>query len=113
MKQQLYSFYLILLVFGISSASAQHLSTLKTPVFRKDSISIVKTGAVSNGVSLNTSAIANAIHLLSSRGGGVVLIPRGVWLTGPITLKSNINLHLAEGALLIFSPDPDQYPFVS
>jgi polygalacturonase len=84
----------------------------KEPVFRKDTIRIAAYGAVPDGVTLNTQAINNAITACSKRGGGVVLIPAGLWLTGPIELKSNVNLHLAANALLQFTKDFDQYPLV-
>ena len=66
-----------------------------SPKFKKDTISIVKYGAVADGYTLNTKRISAAIETLHKKGGGVVLIPAGLWLTGPLTLKSNINLHLA------------------
>ncbi|MEY2648730.1 MAG: hypothetical protein RL282_1443 [Bacteroidota bacterium] len=97
---------------ALKPAFSQHLSTLKAPVFKKDTINVLKTGAIADGITLNTNSINKAIEGLSKRGGGVVLIPKGVWSSGPIVLKSNINLHLAEGALLVFSDDFDQYPLV-
>lgn len=75
-------------------------------------VSIVDFGAVGDGLYSNTQAIAQAIAEVSAKGGGKVTIPRGMWLTGPIALKSNINLHLEAGALLLFSKDFDQYPLV-
>lgn len=45
-------------------------------------------------------------------GGGKLIVPQGVWYTGPITLKSNINLHLNKGAVILFSPDLDLYPLI-
>jgi len=88
------------------------LPVVKSPVFKKDTISIVKTGAVPDGNTLNTKSINNAIEALSKRGGGVVFVPNGLWLTGPIVLKSNINLHLAAGATLLFTKDFNEYPLV-
>jgi len=58
---------------------------------------------------LNTSAINSAIEKCSTSGGGVVLVPKGSWLTGPVTLKSNVNLHISEGATLRFSRDGNLY----
>ncbi len=49
---------------------------------------------------------------MNKKGGGVVLIPSGLWLTGPIVLKSNINLHLANGATLLFTADKNEYPII-
>ncbi|MFD0990106.1 glycoside hydrolase family 28 protein [Mariniflexile jejuense] len=75
-------------------------------------ISISNFGAVGNGIFKNTEAFAKAINNASTKGGGKVIVPRGIWLTGPITLKSNINLHLEDGALIIFSKNFDDYPIV-
>jgi polygalacturonase len=58
---------------------------------------------------LNGPAINSAIEKCSEAGGGVVLVPKGTWLTGPVTLKSNVNLHLANGATLLFSTDSTLY----
>lgn len=82
------------------------------PKFKKDTTRIVKYGAVPDGYVLNTKAINNAIDACSNKGGGVVLVPPGLWLTGPIILKSNVNLHLAAGATLLFTADKSQYPLV-
>lgn len=73
---------------------------------------IIDFGASEGGYISNTTAINSAIQKCHSVGGGVVTIPKGIWLTGPIKLKSNINLHLASGALLIFSKEFNEYPFV-
>ena len=58
---------------------------------------------------LSTEAVAKAIDHVSKCGGGRVVVPKGEWLTGQIHLKSNIDLHFAEGAHVIFSPDPADY----
>ena len=52
---------------------------------------------------------AKAIEACHASGGGRVVVPPGVWKTGAIHLKSNVNLHLAEGATLKFSSDPEKY----
>lgn len=80
------------------------------PAFPDYSVTISDFGAVGDGQTLNTVAFARAITDVSERGGGRVVIPRGLWLTGPIVLKSNINIHAEEGALVIFSKDKDLYP---
>lgn len=67
-------------------------------------------GGVADGKTLNTQAFVDAIDACSKAGGGSVVVPKGVWLTGPIELKSNLDLHLEEGALVQFSPDHTQYP---
>ena len=58
---------------------------------------------------LSTEAINKAIVTCNQNGGGIVLIPRGEFLTGPVVLKSNVNLHLEDGAVLKFATDPKLY----
>lgn len=81
--------------------------------FRKDTISILRFGAVADGQTLNTKAINEAITACSKKGGGVVAVPAGLWMTGPVELKSNVNLYLAQNAILQFSKDFDQFPLVA
>jgi polygalacturonase len=76
---------------------------LKRPVFPDRVVNICDYGAVSGGEVKNTEAIAAAIAACAEAGGGRVLVPAGDWLTGPIHLQSNIELHLAEGSRIIFS----------
>ena len=109
---------LFFLLFSATVAYAQeyswsHLPTITRPVFRKDTINITTTGAIPDGITLNTKAINNAIEACSSKGGGVVLVPPGLWLTGPIVLKSNVNLHIDRAAILQFTEDKDQYPITA
>lgn len=82
------------------------------PKFPNYSVSIVEFGAVPDGNTLNTDAIKKAIEHVVEQGGGRVVIPRGIWKTGPIILNSNINLHVKRGALVRFSEDFDLYPLV-
>jgi polygalacturonase len=72
-------------------------------------LSIVDFGAEPGGEFKNTSAINDAIEKLAESGGGTVVVPAGKWLTGPITLLSNTNLHLEEGAELMFSQEFSDY----
>lgn len=92
--------------------SWDNLPKIQAPKFTKDTISIQTYGAVADGVTLNTLAINKAIETCSKKGGGVVLIPKGTWLTGPIVLKSNVNLHIKQAALLLFTTDKSQYDLV-
>ena len=82
------------------------------PQIPLNSVSITDFGAVGDGLTMNTEAFRKAIESVSARGGGTVIIPRGMWLTGPILLRSNICLHADEGALVVFSPDKSLYPLV-
>lgn len=71
---------------------------------------ITDFGAKANDSSfLNHDAINAAIDACNQAGGGRVVVPAGQWLCGPITLKSNVNLHLEEGAVLLFSTDSSLY----
>lgn len=85
---------------------------VQEPVIPKNSVAITDFGAKSGGLELCTKAFADAIDAVSKKGGGRVVIPRGTWLTGPITLKSNIELFSEMGALVIFSTNKDLYPLV-
>lgn len=89
--------------------SWSNLPKIQQPVFRKDTVRISAFGAVADGHTLNTRAINQAIENCSKKGGGVVLVPAGLWITGPVVLKSNVNLHLSEGSLLLFTTDKSQY----
>lgn len=88
-------------------------ASVKAPTFREKDYLITQFGAVCNNSNiLNHKSINKAIDKCSKDGGGRVVIPAGIWHTGPITLKSNVNLHLAEGATLLFTKDIKQYPLV-
>lgn len=107
----------LLLLIAIPALASLHaqawkLPAVNSPKFKKDTLSIVQLGALPDGHTLNTAALNIAIQQLAAKGGGVVLVPAGLWLTGPVELKSNINLHLATGATLLFTADFNQYPLV-
>lgn len=107
-------FFLItnLLFAAALFSQAQPLPVVQAPVFKNDTLRVTNFGAIADGKTLNTKAINTAITALSAKGGGVVMIPAGLWLTGPIVLKNNINLHLQTGATLLFSADFNEYPLV-
>ena len=103
---------LFTIAFLFVVAQKEKLPVIKSAVFKKDTVNIKKHGAVADGNTLNTKSINTAIDALSKKGGGVVLVPQGLWLTGPIVLKNNINLHLAPGSTLLFTADKNEYPLV-
>ena len=70
-----------------------------------NTVSIADFGGVGDGVALNTEAFREAISALTKKGGGRLVVPQGVWLTGPIVLKDNIDLHIERNAIVLFSPD--------
>jgi len=88
------------------------MSKVKEPVIPKNTVNIKDFGAVNGGYVLNTKAFADAIAAVSKKGGGKVIIPPGIWLTGPIILKSNLELNAETGALIKFSTDKTLYPII-
>ncbi len=82
---------------------------LKRPEFPNRVVDIRNHGAIDGGQTDNTKAFSEAIKMCADAGGGRVLVPQGKWYTGPIHLKSNIDLHLAEGAEIIFSDRLEDY----
>jgi DNA sulfur modification protein DndE len=85
---------------------------LEEPSFPACTVSIADYGAVPDGHTLNTKSFSDAITACAKAGGGTVIIPPGTWLTGPIQLESNINLHIEKGALVQFSSRLEDNPFV-
>lgn len=94
------------------SAGTSERFDMIIPTFPERQFVITDYGAVNDGLSLNTVAINEAISDCSSSGGGMVIIPQGVWVTGPIRLQSNVNLHIESGAIVLFSDSFDDYPFI-
>lgn len=86
------------------------MDRIRRPSVPDRSVSLADFGGSGDGVTLNSEAFRKAIDALSSQGGGHLLVPAGIWLTGPVTLKSNIDLHLASDAVIVFSADRSLYP---
>jgi polygalacturonase len=116
---------LLALSLSVLSASAQQKSyqqytknlpfkmeEVKAPVIPSRNVKLPDFGAKGDGQSLCTDAFARAIDKLSSMGGGHLIVPSGVWYTGPIVLKSNIDLHLEKGAIILFAADETLYPLI-
>lgn len=80
------------------------------PVFAPRTLDLRAHGGVDDGVTLNTAVFARAIDACSHAGGGSVIVPAGTWLTGPIHLRSHVNLRLEKGALVRFSTRYADYP---
>jgi polygalacturonase len=109
--------FIVLCELGIKAQWPQtglpfKMPEINIPVFKPDTFKIENYGAVGDGLTLNTQAFARAIDDCSRKGGGVVLVPSGLWLTGPIILKNNVNLHVAKGALVLFSRNFNHYPMI-
>ena len=89
----------LILIFCIFASAAVQAQTL----------SVKDCGAVGDGVTLDTKAIQAAVDSLAANGGGVVEVPSGVYLSGSIWLRDNINLHLNPGAVIKGSPNIKDY----
>lgn len=85
------------------------MEEIQVPVYPAQDFDITAYGAVASDTAVCTEAIAAAIEACHQAGGGRVVVPAGEWLTGPVHLKSRVNLHLAEGAVLRFTDRPADY----
>jgi len=83
------------------------------PEFPDRVFNVIDFGAIGNGMTVNTTAINTAIKACAQSGGGTVIVPKGLWLTGPLKMANNVNLHLQNGALVIFSPNRSDYPIIN
>jgi len=90
-------------------AAAEIAGRIRAPQFPERGFDARKFGAHGDGAHDCTEALARAIHACHAAGGGRVIVPKGVWATGPVHLLSGVNLHLEEGATLRFSTDPKRY----
>lgn len=93
---------------GITRADNPPLPNIPTNTFL-----VTKFGAVGDGKTINSVAIQKTIDAATAAGGGVVLVPKGNFLTGPFTLASQINLQLAKGATILITDDMSKYPTVN
>lgn len=85
------------------------LSRIVSPQFPEKDYDIRDFGAVGDGLTDCTDALAKAITECSTQGGGRVIIPEGTYLTGAVHLQSNVNLHIQENGKLLFSKDLNKY----
>jgi polygalacturonase len=92
--------------------AADIVRDVRPPSFADRIFDITRHGAVADGKTLATVAIAKAIAACSAAGGGRVVVPAGTFLTGAVHLLSNVNFHVAQGATLKFDTDPKSYPIV-
>lgn len=88
------------------------MPSVQLPSIPAATYNIVDFGAIGNGQALNTTAFEKAIEACTKAGGGTVVIPAGLWLTGPIQLQSNIALQVQRGAIIQFTSDHSQYPLI-
>jgi polygalacturonase len=85
------------------------LSSFSAPKFPRHNFSVAKYGAVGDGKGDCTEAFRSAIEACSQAGGGRVVVPAGTYLTGPVHLKSNVNLHLEKNAVIRFTTNTEAY----
>ena len=85
--------------------------SVTVPVINNEDYNILDFGAVPGGRTPCTQAFAQAITKASEKGGRVV-VPDGIFLTGPIELKSGVELHLADNAVIIFTKNKEDYPLM-
>ena len=78
-------------------------------IFPDKDFPITRYGAKPGGQQICTTAFAKAVDACHRAGGGRVVVPAGEWLTGPIHLKSNVNLHLSENAVVRFTDNSADY----
>ena len=118
LRMNRYTIFIVMILFWVQGLNAStkaagsadfELPEVNLPTVPHTNVSIVDYGAVSDGKTLNHTAIQKAIDELAAKGGGRVIIPAGMWMSGPIKLKSNIDLHVQQGALVVFSSDLDIY----
>lgn len=90
-------------------AVPQILSRIVPPTFPDRDFDITGYGAAGDGRTDCTDAVRRAIAACHAAGGGRVIVPAGRFLTGPVHLASNVNLHVSAGATLAFRTDPAAY----
>jgi len=94
---------------GDSLAAPFAIPAFTPPQFPDHAFNIRDFGATEGGAAKSTAQIQSAIDKCSGSGGGSVIIPQGIWLTGGLKFRSNVNLHLEKGAELRFSQDRADY----
>ena len=85
------------------------LARIIPPSFPERDVDITRHGAVGDGTTDCTEAFRQAVAACSAAGGGRVVVPAGRFLTGPIHLRSNVNLHVTAEATIAFHQDPSRY----
>lgn len=90
-----------------------NMPDVKQPVIPNYTVVISDFGGVGDGVTLNTEAFSKAMKHLAEKGGGKLVVPSGIWFTGPIQFENCTELHVERGALVLFTTDFEAYPPVS
>lgn len=85
------------------------LQKVSEPVIPNKQFLITEFGAIPDGITDCTSAFEKAMSKISSMGGGKIILPFGEYLTGPIHMKSNVEIHFERGAKIKFIQNPEKY----
>ena len=93
----------------LTKGASFDMPKVKLPSFPGRTYDVLRYGADNTGVALSTEAIQKAIDECTAAGGGTVIIPEGIYTTGPITLKSNVRLYTEKNSFIVFSHDLDLY----
>lgn len=104
--------YLLLIVVMMTcSGNGKVKTNAQTPAQSAEpcTVSVRDFGATGNGATLDTKAVQEAIEHVAAKGGGLVTVPKGTYLCGSIWLRSNVEFHLDEGAVIKGSPDIKDY----
>jgi len=86
--------------------AVEHVQPVVIPDY---TVTLTDFGAVGDGQTDNTEAFAEALKHLKKQGGGHLIVPDGQWLTGPVKLVSNVDLHLADNAVILGSTNKELY----
>jgi polygalacturonase len=94
---------------ALAATAAFDMPKVKVPVFSRATYNVKDYGADPTGQKLATAAIQKAIDECHAKGGGTVVIPAGLYTTGPIALKSNVRLYTERNSFIMFTHDLSQY----
>ena len=86
--------------------AVEHVQPVVIPDY---TVTLTDFDAVGDGVTDCSEAFKAALKHLKKQGGGHLIVPNGTWLTGPIKLISNFDLHLENNATILFSPNKELY----
>lgn len=98
---------------GWDPSAPFQMPQVKQPTIPDYQVELTDFGAIGDGKTLCTDAFAKAFEALAAKGGGKLVVPQGVWYTGPISLRSHTELHLETGAVILFSDDLALYPTIT
>ncbi len=96
----------------VLSASESPAISQSVPSTGSHTFSITDFGAVGDGTTLSTAALQRAFDACGQPGGGRVIVPPGIFLTGPLFLRSNLTLELMAGSTLLGHTKFDDYPTI-